>query len=55
MHAKEWPREGIDIDVTRWLKPGAANTFTYRMIGTRDRTLHYGLVDRPLLWAAKTD
>jgi len=43
----------LDVDVTKWIEPGKANVFTYRMIGTPDRMEHRGLRDRPLLWQAK--
>ena len=46
----ELNRYGTDIDVSRWLRPGEENTFTFRMTGTWDRTQRHGLGDRWLLW-----
>lgn len=42
-----------DVDVSRWIKPGEDNTFTFRMIGSFDRVGRRGLLDRPLLWSPK--
>ena len=47
----ELMRYGTDIDVTRWIRPGQENSFTFRMIGTWDRAQRYGLADRWLLWS----
>jgi hypothetical protein len=47
----ELVRYGTDIDVSRWLKPGQENSFTFRMSGTWDRAQRYGLADRWLLWS----
>ena len=46
----EWNRYGTDIDVSRWLRPGEENSFTFRMSGTWDRAQRHGLGDRWLLW-----
>jgi hypothetical protein len=43
-------RYAADMDVSGWLRPGAPNTITFRMVGTRDRTQHHGLGDRWLLY-----
>ena len=47
----ELVRFGTDMDVTRWIRPGQENSFTFRMIGTWDRAQRYGLADRWLLWS----
>ncbi len=47
----ELHRYGTDIDVSRWLRPGEENSFTFRMSGTWDRAQRHGLGDRWLLWS----
>ena len=46
----ELHRYGTDIDVSRRLRPGEENSFTFRMTGTWDRAQRHGLGDRWLLW-----
>jgi len=41
-----------DLDITRWLKPGAKNSVTFYMYSVGARSQHFGLMDRPLFWAA---
>ncbi|MCE9591732.1 MAG: DUF4838 domain-containing protein [Planctomycetes bacterium] len=43
----------LDVDVTRWIKPGQENSFTFRMIGSPDRIHRRGLLGRPILWTPK--
>lgn len=42
----------LDVDVTRHIRPGKPNIFTYRMYGTYDRVEHRGLRGRPMVWQA---
>ena len=46
------PKDAPDIDVTRWLKPGAKNSVTLYLYCVGGRSEHLGLMDRPLLWGA---
>lgn len=41
----------LALDIQDCLKPGAENTFTFRLSGSLDRVHHRGLADRPLVWA----
>jgi len=43
----------LAVDIQDHLKPGAENTFIFRMTGSLDRVHHRGLADRPLVWAPK--
>ncbi len=45
--------EGVDIDITPWVRPGEKNRFIWRMRGSYNRTQHSGIMARPLVWAAK--
>ena len=47
----ELNRYGTDIDVTRWVRPGRENSFTFRMSGSWDSAQRHGLGDRWLLWS----
>ena len=43
----------ILIDVSKPLRPGAVNSFTFRLIGTETRLEHRGIVERPVIWSPK--
>ena len=43
----------LAMDIQDYLKPGAENTFTFRMQGSLDRAQHRGIADRPIVWAPK--
>ena len=45
------PANAPDIDITRWLKPGAKNSVTFYLYSVGKRSQHFGLMDRPLIWA----